>query len=174
MGRSATQFVEELFQRHDSALRRFLTTRVRPDEVPDLANECYLQLLRVADPSSIRHPRAFLMRTASNLAADRARRRAIEVTSDNLPSDPDEFPADSPRPEEVLSSDQLLSRIQEALAELPGVTARIFWKRRIEGISSTRIAFELGVTPRTVQKHIAAALLHLYERVGPLMPEAGE
>jgi len=171
---SAPALAEELCRRHDADLRRFLVARVRREEVSDLVQECYLRLLAVDDPAGIRHPRAFLLRIASNLAADRARRRAIEVTSGDAPTDFDALPAPDASLEETLDLDRLVASVDEALATLPEMTARVFRRRRVEGVSSTQIALELGVTPRTIQKHLAVAMVHLYESIGPLNSRNGE
>jgi RNA polymerase sigma-70 factor (ECF subfamily) len=162
--------VADLARRYDSALRHFLKGRASRDEVGELVNECYLRLLALKNPSAIRHPKAFLFTTARNLAADRKRRRVFEVTSTHFPADQDNIVGNEPRPDELASRDELLLHLESALAELPPFTASVFWKRKFEGHSADAIAKDLGVSTRTVQKHLASALFHLHQRLEVLFP----
>src|SRR5688572_17779431 len=56
------QYVASMEKDHGRALRRFLAARMRaaPADVPDLAQEVYLRLLRIPDYELIRNPRAYL------------------------------------------------------------------------------------------------------------------
>ncbi len=130
-----------------------------------------MKMLLVPNPGLIEHPRAFLLRTARNLLVDRARRGAIEVTSEGLPEAPDYMAAQDPGPHDLLATEQLQRALFVALGELPEMTAHIFKLRRIQGFSSVEIAEQLEVTPRTVQKHLASALVALAERLAAFSPE---
>lgn len=167
----SAQFVEDLRRRYDHSLQRFLRGRTPPDEVADLVNECYLRMLAIQDPAGVREPKAFLLRTAHNLAVDRGRRRALEVTSDALPAQPDELPGPAASPEDDARSGQLKGALDFALAELPERTATIFRLRRLQGHSSAAIAAELGLSQRAVQKHLVNALVFLEGRLRPFLKE---
>ncbi len=62
-----------LFKRYDSALRRYLA-RFLPNEhdAAEVAQEAFLKVYFVGD-ERVEFPRAFLFKTASNLAIDRIR-----------------------------------------------------------------------------------------------------
>ncbi len=172
MSRARTQFVEELRRRYDNSLQRFLRGRTPPDEVADLVNECYLRMLVIKDPLCVQEPEAFLMRTARNLAVDRSRRRALEVTSNDLPAPPDELPGAAASPEEDARAAQLGGELEMALGELPERTATVFRLRRLKGYSSAAIAAELGLGQRAVQKHLADAVVFLEQRLRPFLQES--
>lgn len=146
-------------------LRRLLHSLLGPDDASELVNECYLRMLSLKEPSLVQEPKAFLLRTARNLAYDRRRRQAIEVTSDSLPAQPDDVAGPTSGPEDWLRFQQLHRDLDEALAAMPELTAQIFRLRRLEGQSSRDIAERLGVTPRTVQKHLVTALVFLEVRL---------
>src|SRR6202795_2391430 len=75
-------FVATIAARYGQRLRRFLAVRLRnADDVPDLAQEVYLRLLRVERYESIRSPEAYLFTIASHVIHQHAARRSCEPVS---------------------------------------------------------------------------------------------
>ena len=69
-------FVAIIAARYGTRLRRFLAVRLRnADDVPDLAQEVFLRLLRVEGYESIRSPEAYLFTIASHVVHQHAVRR---------------------------------------------------------------------------------------------------
>lgn len=64
---------------HGRALRRFLAVRMRhaTADVPDLVQEVFLRLLRIADHESIRNPQAYLYTVASHVLHQYTLRRTV-------------------------------------------------------------------------------------------------
>ena len=50
----------------------------------DVAQEAYVCMLCLEHPEEIRHPRAFLYRTASNLAVDSLRRERVRLSHEGI------------------------------------------------------------------------------------------
>ena len=72
---SRTSVVERLFREHNEALIRFVRGRVRShNEALEVAQEAYVRLLSLDQPGAVSHLRAFLFKTAANIAIDRCRR----------------------------------------------------------------------------------------------------
>src|SRR5579863_2804788 len=68
--------------RYGRRLRRFLSVRLRnAADVPDLAQEVFLRLLRVEGYENIRSPEAYLFTIASHVIHQHAMRRASEPVS---------------------------------------------------------------------------------------------
>src|SRR5262245_8726557 len=66
--------VERLFREHNEALIRFLALRLRSQqEAKEVAQEAYVRLLKLDQPGAVSFLRAFLFKTAANLAVDRIR-----------------------------------------------------------------------------------------------------
>lgn len=169
MNTPANIFVSDLVRRYDTALRRFLSVRVHPDDIGDLVNECYLRLLMLREPQRVQHPRAFLLTTARNLVRDRWRRRGPEGATSESVVDPNCVAAPEAGPDHWAMQSQLLEMFQTAIAELPPAVATVFMRRRVAGESSQHIAEDLGVTVRTVQKYVAQALAHLNQRLADIV-----
>src|SRR5688572_9095926 len=69
--------VERLFRTHNAALLRFIAAKVGSEqEAMEIAQEAYVQLLRLDHPEAISYLQAFLFKTAANLAVDRLRQRS--------------------------------------------------------------------------------------------------
>src|SRR5450755_1895731 len=75
-------FVANIAARYGPRLRRFLSVRLRnAADVPDLAQEVFLRLLRVPGYESIRSPEAYLFTIASHVIQQHAVRRSSEPLS---------------------------------------------------------------------------------------------
>ena len=75
-------FVAGIAARYGRRLRRFLSVRLRnASDVPDLAQEVFLRLLRVEGYESIRSPEAYLFTIASHVIHQHAVRRSSEPVS---------------------------------------------------------------------------------------------
>jgi Sigma-70 region 2 len=75
-------FVAGIAARYGPRLRRFLSVRLRnAADVPDLAQEVFLRLLRVNGYESIRSPEAYLFTIASHVIHQHAMRRSSEPVS---------------------------------------------------------------------------------------------
>ena len=75
-------FVAGIAARYGPRLRRFLSVRLRnAADVPDLAQEVFLRLLRVNGCENIRSPEAYLFTIASHVIHQHAVRRSSEPVS---------------------------------------------------------------------------------------------
>ena len=75
-GSSHAQRISRLFSEHNESLIQFLATRLRSvQEAKEVAQEAYVRLLSLEDSGAVSFLRAFLFKTAANLAVDRIRSR---------------------------------------------------------------------------------------------------
>ena len=81
--------LQELYLSHNLELHRFLSHRVGEQEASDLLQETWLHFLKLADINAILKPRAFLYKTAANIAIDYGRkaRRSVNFTEADLDDD---------------------------------------------------------------------------------------
>lgn len=69
--------IERLFREHNEALLRFIAAKLGSEqEAREVAQEAYVRLLSLHKPEAVSYLRAFLYKTAANLAFDRLRQRA--------------------------------------------------------------------------------------------------
>ena len=75
-GDGHAQRISRLFSEHNESLVRFLATRLHSvQEAKEVAQEAYVRLLSLDDSGAVSFLRAFLFKTAANLAVDRIRSR---------------------------------------------------------------------------------------------------
>jgi RNA polymerase sigma-70 factor (ECF subfamily) len=139
-------------------LVRFLTRRNGKAAAEDVVQETWLKLHERGDTESWHEPRAVLFTTAANLGTDVQRR---EARSDRLFARDGELPeAVSPGadPESQAQTESELNSVAAALQELPAQCREAFLLNRLEGLTHSEIAKRLGVSTKTVQRHIERAL----------------
>ena len=155
-------FVATIAARYGSRLRRFLSVRLRnAADVPDLAQEVFLRLLRVEGCESIRSPEAYLFTIASHVIHQHAVRRASEPVSIDIAAVFGELrtPSSDDPPDQVAQS-QRLDELERMLDHLPARVATALVLHRVAGYSVQEVGDELGVSRETAKKYLARAVEH--------------
>ena len=133
-------------------LRRFCS---RSEDVEDLAQEAFLLAFNAERGKEIRSPKAYLFRVARNIALRDLKKKSRQLT-DYLEDAVDEsFLGREASCEEELIAQQKMEQCCKAVASLPEQCRRVFLLRKIHAYSHKEIAEQLGISPRTVEKHIA-------------------
>jgi RNA polymerase sigma factor (sigma-70 family) len=158
-GESRATVVERLFREHNEALIRFLRGRVGShNEALEVAQEAYVRLLSLDQPGAVSYLRAFLFKTAANIAIDRRRRHQNfdKVTGGQLFMEL----AENRTPERQLSGEQALGRLGALIEDMPPKCRQSFVLNQIHGLDAATIATQLGITDSMVRKYVVRALLH--------------
>lgn len=140
-------------------LRRNVPT-LRAHDVDDLIQEGYARLWE-ADLSRITNARAYFHATVRNVLLENARRARIVPMERLGEIDALRIVSGEPGPERQASARQDLDRIWQAISNLPQQCRRAFKLQNFEDRSRREIAHEMGISERTVEKHLAKALLRV-------------
>jgi RNA polymerase sigma-70 factor (ECF subfamily) len=153
-------FVAGIAARYGRRLRRFLSVRLRnASDVPDLAQEVFLRLLRVEGYESIRSPEAYLFTIASHVIHQHAVRRSSEPVSVDIADVFSQLRAPSSEdPPDQVAHAQRLDELERILARLPARVATALVLHRIAGYSVQEVGDELGVSRETAKKYLARAV----------------
>ena len=155
-------FVASIAARYGPRLRRFLSVRLRnAADVPDLAQEVFLRLLRVDGYESIRSPEAYLFTIASHVIHQHAVRRSNEPVSVDVAEVFSELktPA-SEDPCDQVAQAQRFEELEHMLALMPTRVATALVLHRVAGYSVQEVGDELGVSRETAKKYLARAVEH--------------
>ena len=167
-----TWFKREILT-HEAILVRFIA-RIWPrrDEIADIRQEAYARVYEAARQVRPQTPKAFLFATARHLMADRIRRERIVSIRAGGENDYLNVLVDEISPERRVGAHQELARLAQAFDRLSMKCREVVWLRRVKGLSQKEVADRLGLTEKTIEKHLrtgARQLAH-YMRENALSP----
>lgn len=143
-------------------LARAISGIVPPREVEDVVQETYVRMCQSRHAEEIRAPRAFMYRTARNIALNYVN-RAESRLADSLDAalDAGSWDATDSRgdPYSQVSSREEFSLLCDAVRSLPVQCRRAFVLKKVYGHSYKEIAEKLGISEKTVEKHIAKGIV---------------
>lgn len=153
--------LDRLYGAHHGWLQGWLRRSVGcSQQAADLAQDTFVRLLVRNKPVSDQAPRALLVRIARGLVIDQWRRNALErAYLEALAQLPE---ASHPSPEVRHEALQCLERIAQLLDGLKPKVSEAFLLYQLGGLNHAQVAEQLGVSSRTVERHVASALLHCY------------
>ncbi|MCO7518474.1 MULTISPECIES: RNA polymerase sigma factor [Pseudomonas] len=164
----------KLFLSSYDAFRVRLKRRLGSDDLAnDVLQETYLRVDRLEAVDNVHKPGAYLYRMALNVAADRREADARLLTGAEVEAllqvGEDQDPA------RIVGGQREIQSLMGALYELPARRRRIFIAARLEEASHLEIAQRFGISTRTVEKELKAALGHcaarldrkVFQRFGP-------
>jgi RNA polymerase sigma-19 factor, ECF subfamily len=163
---SNSRFVAALAVRYGRGLRRFLSVRLRNvQDVPDLAQEVYLRLLRVPDHEAIRNPEAYLFTVASHVLRQHLMHRStttafVDITeADAAEAAPELTLPSAEEPQSKAENSQRVDQFQrEVLERLPPRVRAALILHRIEGFSVKETAAQMGITRGSAQQYLVEAV----------------
>lgn len=159
--RSLTDAVEA----HQEELRRFVFRRTGSASLADdVVQETWIRA-STTGAALPDNPRGYLFRMASNLVVDHIRRtQARGETLGEGPLD-DRLPSREPGPDAILAGREEMAILKQAVVELPERCRAVFLLYRGEGLTMRQVALRLGISDKTVEKHIARAMVHCRQRL---------
>jgi RNA polymerase sigma factor (sigma-70 family) len=167
------RFVADLAEKYGGRLKRFLRLRLtNAADVPDLAQEVFLSLLRAPNHEDIRSPEAYLFTVANHIVQQHHQRRvASPVPLDWIERLAEVPPSSSDEPPAKIEMHQRVELLERALDKMPARMAMVLLMHRVAGHTIEEIAQELGIAEITVKKDLAKALLRC--RANAMEPSHG-
>jgi RNA polymerase sigma-70 factor (ECF subfamily) len=150
--------VDQLYRSHNHALRGLARRQVGREDAEDVVQEAYLRLLELENAGRVADARGYLYRIAANVAMDLLRKRKTRSSCvvENV-----EFEAVAAATSSFATTIEeaiLARRIQSSLACLPRDCRETFILSRLYGMTIPEIAGRLGISSRTVNRHINRAM----------------
>lgn len=142
-----------------SAARRFVGRVAKRRDVDDVLRDAFTRSY-AASRAAVRHPRAFLLRTANHLSINGTRAGTCPSAG------PDESPMAeifaqlaNEAMEAQIDASQRFTLFCRAIGSLPEDSRRAFVLKKVYGLPQHEIAERLGVSPAEVERLIARGLL---------------
>lgn len=139
-----------LHHRYNRWLASALRRRFGADDSDDLLQETWLRLASASGLEAPRHPKAFLLRVALNLASSRYRKRRATHLAESGAQTPLRYEADQ--------TDAIL--LTQVVVGLPEPLRDVFLLSRVDGLTNAQIGEKLGLSPKTVEWRMTRALAH--------------
>ena len=156
--------LSRLFEEHNQRLIGFLRTRLQSEqEAREVAQESYARLLNLGQPETLGFLRAYLFKTAANLAIDRIRHRStVRAVEPQLQASQEM--AEPRTPEDLTSTGQQAALASRFLQELPESCRRAFLLYRVHDMSISDVANQMGVSQRMIRYYVVQAMSHCRDR----------
>jgi RNA polymerase sigma-70 factor (ECF subfamily) len=166
LSRERHGFLTEIYQSYWPDLCRYInkTFGAGPPDPEDVAQQAFINFARHENSQGIANPRAYLYRTAHNIAVDQLRRartrhqylvdgahKVLNEQSCHLTG------------EHVLLKKQQLQIVRAALLEMPRKRRRFLLLHRVHGLSFAEIGRRMHMSPQGIGKHVRRALKELEE-----------
>lgn len=160
-------FVAAVASQHGQRLRRFLAARLRNDsDVPDLAQEVFLRLLRLRSHETIRTPEAYLLTIAGHVVHQHTlRQSATPEAIDIMDAVAESEALITPDSGDEIDTQREIQALMRALGELPRNVQACFILQRLYGYSLDEIVTNVGIARSTVKKYLVLAVTHCQKRL---------
>jgi len=149
---------ESLYREEAPRLQRRLRATLRSaEDARDVVQDAFARLLGTR--SFPLEPAAFLNRIVRNLVIDRARRQSARGSE--LPLDEENEPRIEPTQSHAIELEQTRALYRASVDALPRRTREVFLLHRLDGLAYKDIAAHLGISIRTVEWHVAEAIVRI-------------
>jgi RNA polymerase sigma-70 factor (ECF subfamily) len=159
---SEQSVMHQAFIAAKDSIMRMVSRIVPPKEIEDIVQETYVRICQMEHHHDIQQPRAFLMKTAKNLAFDHLKRAETRLADDvhdewQLTADDDCIQDNI---FEQAASCEEFAHFCEAIRQLPLQCRKVFVLKKVYGYSQKEIAHQLNISENTVEKHISTGFKH--------------
>ncbi|OWQ92417.1 RNA polymerase sigma factor [Sphingopyxis witflariensis] len=154
---ASTAAFAAFYRAEQSRLFHYFRRKVGREAAPDLVQEAFTRMFRSGAYGRVEYPQAYLTRTAHNLLIERSRtwhRKQCML----CPLDEARDAAVPPDQERQYEAMELRRAFRKTLLAMPRRTRRVFLMHRLRGLTYAQIAEQLGLSTKTVEKHIGRAL----------------
>lgn len=151
--------VKLLFTSHYDELCSFIARKLgQSADAEEIAQDTFHNFLKLDDSAHIENPRAFLYKTANNLALNRIRKYGRHEAYVQTVHEDDNH---TPTVEREVFAQRDIDLLEKQLNKLPTLTKDIFLMNRMDSMSYSEISKELNISDSSVQKHMMKALKFL-------------
>ena len=151
---------------HEEALTRYLRRSwANADDIHDIRQEAYVRIYESARNHIPTSARPFIFAIARRLMADRIRRQRIVAIDSVGDLDALNVLVDDVSPERNAAAHQELRQLAIALDGLPAKCREVVWLRRVDDLSQKEVAARLGLSEKSVEKHVMKGMKRLTDAI---------
>lgn len=145
-----------VFRKYYVELCRYVQQKFsRAGEADDIVQDAFQNILHAGNIDTLANPRAYLYKTAKNIALNRLRQKDYQ---NGIFVDLDEHEMIGVPMDRQIMAERDIKRVRHVLQGLPEKDRTTFLLNRIEGKSYKEISEELGITVSSVEKRMMKVL----------------
>jgi len=165
--------VQKIYEKHSSALRRYASRYLRTEgDISDIVQDVFMRISTMENISDIdADPLPYLITMTRNLIRDGYRKVAVrERYVDSVVREHKSMPlklwgSNDQTPERILEGRQQLAQVAACVKKMPADIQRAFLLNRVKNMTYKEIADDMGVSERTVLRHVAQAISVIKSRL---------
>ena len=157
----------EIYRSRRSALQRYVRRLLgNDDEAAEVSQEAFLRVYAAEVGAGTPASEALVYTVARNLALSELRKRTARAT--DAVSDLDELDVGDamPGPETRLLEKQRIVAVEVAMNRMGPKCLEVFRLRKVESLSHAEIGERLGISKKTVERHMTHALALCNQAMG--------
>lgn len=128
-----------------------------PVEVEDILQETYIKSFEANNKRTIRSPKAYMVKTARNLALNHIASSSAKYSSTDV-NDMQSICSNAPLVDEQVEIEKKFKLYCDAIQSLPVNCRRVFVLKQVYGMSQKEIAHRLSISEKTVEYHMGKGL----------------
>jgi RNA polymerase sigma-70 factor (ECF subfamily) len=155
---------DAIFREHNDALVRAVYSRLHSwEEATEVVQEAYVRVFRLDNPPPINFLRAYLYKTAFNLAYDRRGERTIRQQREDFVYTEvySERERENPTPERLCLDEEVRACLQVAVNKLPPKCRMAFTLVELESNTVRQAAATMGISEMAVYQLVNRAYGHM-------------
>lgn len=155
--------LDRLYREEAPKLRTWLKPRIwLEDERNDIVQEAFTRLAESTAYGARENPGAYLQGIVRHLLLDRvriwAKNRSLEQAAPTIAPEP-------VRPDTAAEINEMQARYRAAVDMLPPKTREVYLLHRVNDLAYKQIAEQLGISIRTVEWHVAQAIIRISKSI---------
>ena len=140
---------------------RAIAAKAGREDAADLVQDAFLRTVESGREAEVKAPVHLLFRILRNAVIDRLRSRSRADALFRADGTGPDAADPTANPERALIASQRLKRALSVIDSMPAKRREVFLLHRLEGLSYPQIAARAGISIKTVEKHMGAAMAHL-------------
>jgi RNA polymerase sigma factor (sigma-70 family) len=153
----------EVFLTCRQLLSRCIGRVVAPGDIDDIVQETFIRSMQAGIGRRIDHPKAFMFRTARNLALNHVQRFDNKMRRHRVDFLDEDVQLATETLEAQFESQERFAYFCRALDKLPMRCRHAFTLRKVYGLSQKEVALFLEMTEGNVEKHVSRGLTRCVE-----------
>ncbi|MEM8942988.1 MAG: sigma-70 family RNA polymerase sigma factor [Pseudomonadota bacterium] len=158
--------LQDWYRQYYTPLTKFLQSRFGsgPPDPEDIAQSTFTRLLDHPNLRMVSNPRAFLCQIGRNLAISELRSRTTAERNCHELAASSSLPEGYLLvPERVLDAREQIQAIAKALKKMPVRRRAVLLMVRVDGLTQSKVARRLNISPPAVSRHLGMATAELYD-----------